>query len=454
MKRNENYVDYDDEKREIPWNRLFLSLLGIILVILLVLMFMKFCTKQSLQTDLLKAGKSYYEKYPSKLPNEVGSCNTVNLKDLAEEKFIKTKKYQNCNTDDTYIKVCYLESKNYHYVAILSCGKDTTKFGMWQDGEEKDLIADKSDVRFRYIGEQLRLGTKYYYPKDNSNANEVKEYYAISPKDEYTEKEDEQTGYKWYTNTDEFYNNGAYASIQPNGYPNKGQSKNVIYYSLTKPNTASYRKIENATLYRSKVEARQYKWQCISKNNPGLTMISDTICAARTDEFTELKKDYAEYTCDGKNSVARGTICSDYTAWTDKACQSSKLTGVVCESQAGYKYTDTQWQWYKKGTGRKYYPSGSKTQEGENTYYLEAPIEGAIKDETTAQTVYKFYKLIADTDHATMEEWLDITGGYVKDVDMFTAFQKLGYNVQTLSDIEKINDIRYRFQLQYRSVEE
>ena len=63
MRRNENYVDYDNEKKPIPWNRLFLSLLGIVLVILLVLLFMKFCGKKSLQPDLLKAGKEYYEKY-------------------------------------------------------------------------------------------------------------------------------------------------------------------------------------------------------------------------------------------------------------------------------------------------------------------------------------------------------------------------------------------------------
>ena len=84
MRRNENYVDYDNEKKPIPWNRLFLSLLGIVLVILLVLLFMKFCGKKSLQPDLLKAGKEYYEKNPSNLPNEVGSCNTVSLKQLED----------------------------------------------------------------------------------------------------------------------------------------------------------------------------------------------------------------------------------------------------------------------------------------------------------------------------------------------------------------------------------
>lgn len=456
MRRNENYVDYDNEKRPIPWDRLFLSLLGIVLVILLVLLFMKFCGKKSLQPDLLKAGKEYYEKYPSNLPNEVGTCNTVSLKQLEEADLIKAKKYSDCNLENTYVKVCYLESKNYHYTAILACDSETTKFGMWKDGTEKDLIADKSDVRFRYLGEQLRLGTKYYYPNDNTNLENVKEYYADSPKEGYTEKEDEQIGYKWYTevSTKEFYNNGAYTSIQPKGYPTKGQSKLVTNYTLTQPNAASYRVVENITLYRTKVEARQYKWQCISKNNPGLTMISDTICAARDDEFTTLKADYAEYTCDGVKSVERGTVCSNYTDWTDKACQSSKITGVVCESQIGYKYTDTQWQWYKSGTGRKYYPSGSDTADKETTYYLNAPVNGAIKDETTKQTVYKFYKLVDDKENANLEEWVNITGGYITEADMITAFQKLGYSVQTLRDINRIDDIRYQLQLQYRNIEE
>lgn len=454
VRRNENYVDYDDERKSIPWNRLFLSLLGIVLVILLVLLFMKFCGKKSLQSDLLKAGKDYYAKYPSNLPDEVGTCYVVSLEQLEKENLIKAKDYQDCNSEDTYVKVCYLESKNYHYTAILACDSETTKFGMWKDGNESDLVADKSDVRFRYIGEQLKLGTKYYYPGDNTDLDKVKEYYAASPKEGYTEKEDEQIGYKWYTEvtTNQFYNNGAYTSNQPNGYPNKGKSQTVTQYTFNQPATASYRKIENVTLYRSKIEARQYKWECISDEYPGHTQVSTTLCALRDDSFTKLKT--AHYTCDGTNSVAVGTICSDYTDWKEEKCETKKTTGLVCESQAGYKYTDTEWQWYKNGTGRKYYPSGSGTANGENTYYLESPTTGAIKDENTKQTVYKFFKLVDDKQNANVEEWVNVTGGYTTETDMITSFQKLGYDVQSLKDINNIEDIRYQLQLQYRNVVE
>lgn len=452
MKRNENYVEYDNEKKDIPWNRLFLSLLGIVLVILLVLLFMKFCTKQSLRPDLLKAGKDYYEKHPSNLPTEIGTCQTVSLKQLEAENLIKTKKYQDCKNEDTYVKVCYLESKNYHYTPILSCNSEITRFDMWKDGTEKDIIADKSDVRFRYMGEQLKLGTKYYYPGDNTNLENVKEYYAASPKEEYTEKEDEQVGYKWYTEetVNQFYNNGAYTSIQPSGYPNKGQSKLVTNYTFERPSQASYRTIENVTLYRSKVEARQYKWKCVNPNHPGMYIISDTVCLLDTEGFTQMED--AQYTCDGVNSVERGTICSNFTDWTEEKCESKTSTGVVCESQAGYKYTDTQWKWYKNGTGRKYYPSGNGTADKENTYYLEAPVNGAIKDESTKQTVYKFYKLVEDTTTPNLEEWINISSGYVTESDLFTAFQRQGYNVQSFNDIQNINDIRYQIQLQYRNV--
>lgn len=452
MEYNNDYGTYE-ERKTAPWGRLFLSLLSIILIIVLILMFLKFCTKRSLQPDLLKAGKAYYANNTSQLPQEVGECKTVSLKTLEEQELVKSKNYKTCQLEDTYVKVCYLESKNYHYVAVLSCEQEKSQFGMWKNGEEKDLIADKSDVRFQYIGEQLKLGTKYYYPNNNS---QIKEYYATSPDDAYTEKEDEQTGYKWYKEVaaKQYYNNGAYTSIQPKGYPTKGESKLVTNYTFTKPSSASYRKVEETTLYRSKVEARQYKWECISKNDPNVSKISPIICPARDDEFTILNKDHAFYTCDGETSVTVGTVCSDFTEWTDKECKSSALTGVVCESKAGYKYTDTQWKWYKEGKERKYYTSGSNTADKEKTYYIEAPEAGAIKDESTATTVYRFYKLVEGQDKADVEQWIDVTGGFVTQDEMISSFQTLGYDVKTLNDITTLKDIRYRLQLQYRQREE
>lgn len=450
-----NYGSYE-ERKTIPWGRIFLCLLGVVLFILLIFMFMKFCSKRSLQPDLLEAGKDYYAKNTSELPKEIGDCKSVSLKTLEEQKLIKSSNYKTCNLEATYVKVCYLESKNYHYVAILSCDKETTKFGMWQNGTEQDLIADKSDIRFGYVIEQLKLGTKYYYPKNHTDVSEVKEYYVTSPDNEYTNKEDEQIGYKWYKEVDEkqFYNSGAYTSIQPKGYINKGESKLVTNYTFNKPSSASYRKIEEVTLYRSKVEARQYKWECISKDDPTAIMVSPTICPKRDDEFTIINEDHIEYTCDGKTSVKVGTICSDFTGWTEKECKSSTVTGVVCESKAGYKYTDTQWQWYKEEKVRNYYTSGSKTSDKEQTYYINPPEAGAIKDEVTATKVYRFYKLVDDREHANLEDWIEITNGYVTKEEMISTIQQLGYEVTTLDDIKALEDIRYRMQLQYRKEEE
>lgn len=451
MNDNMNYSEYNDGRRPIPWNKLFLSLAGIALVIVLVLLFLKFCSKGSLADALLKGGKDYYAKHPSSLPQQVGECYQVSLEELKSDNLVQTKKFNDCDNQDSYVNVCYMESKNYHYSVNLTCDSEKTSYGLWNDGKESDLL-DTSDVRFKFLGQTLNKGTKTYYPKNETDASKVNNYYVTSPDSGYQEKEDEQTGYKWYTNQDTriYWNSGAYSSTQPTYFYTKGESKTVTKASLTKPNEASYRTIEEKTLTRYKKVSYQFKWDCTSNdpNVPGTVLGSKIPCLMREDSMKEVKNYY--YTCDGVNEVAMNTVCADYTEWSADACKTT--SSIKCESQAGYVYTDTMWKWYNNATLKVYYPSGSSDVNKENTYYVDAPITGAIKDETTKATVYKFYKLEENNETGNVEEWKDITNDYVTLKELIQSFNSAGYDVSNLDDINKIDNIRYQLKLQYRNL--
>ena len=254
MEDNYNYTEYNEEKNRIPWLRVVISFLILVVIVVIILLLLRACGKPSLRNDLIEAAKEYYELYPDQLPTEVGECFIVTLRELEQEGLIKVSDYETCDKDSTYVNVCYLESRTYHYSAILECDAEDTNYGMWQDGTESDINED-SDIRFEFLGEEMNSGTKYFYPNNLTNIDEVKEYYAAIPATGYSGKEDEQIGYKWYTEktVNNYWNNGAYSSTQPSGYTNKGASKTTTKYSTNKPSSASYREIKETTLYRYQV---------------------------------------------------------------------------------------------------------------------------------------------------------------------------------------------------------
>lgn len=456
MKDNYEYSEYKDTKTMIPWKRIMLILLMLIVVVVIALFVLKGCGKSSLSKTLVEAGKEYYTT--EALPTNAGECYTVTLETLENKDLIKkTDAYSTCDNSQTYVKVCYLESKTYQYTPVLSCTVETTKFGEWADGSETNLIPDVTDVRFSFLGQELSSGTKYYYPSDATDMTKVSEYYATSPSAGYTGKGDGANGYKWYTESTgtSYWNNGGYSSTQPSGYTTKGASTTTTTYTDVQPAAADYRTIaSNVQIYRTRTLARPYRYACTDPNGilPGI-MIGDTICANRTDGYTKFYNMY--YTCDGTKEVAQSTVCSDYTAWTNNACTTSVKTGLECTNKTGYSYTDISWKWSKTYNVIKYYPSNSSTAAGEKTYYITAPIAGAIKDVNSSATVNKYYKIVKDTNaSSTTGEWMGVTDGYVTEDALITKFKELGYEVTSLSDINSLSNIRYQLQLQYRNVEE
>lgn len=459
---NENYTEYDDKKNRIPWLRMIITAIVIVLIIFIVLFIIKKCSKTSLRRDVIEAAQSYYEKYPTKLPKEIGECYIVTLDTLESEGLIDSNKYSTCDKTKTYVNVCYLENLEYNYAATLSCEVETTIYGIWKDGSVSDLT-ENSDVRFRFFGEQYALvdeetnliGEKYYYPNNESNESLVNTYYANEPSSEYTYKEKETEGYKWYTESTvkSYWNNGEYSATAPSGYVNKDSQNKITKYSTTKPETASYRTIETTTLYRYKRIAAPYKFVCVvpSATNDSNAIISPYHCSLNESGFTKVWKTY--YSCDnGVTPKEYGTLCEDFKEYTEQACTTNYTKGIICESITGYKYTDVVYKWYKNITVKKYYPSGASTSSGENTYYISSPISGAVRDDSTQSQVYKYYK--TSTNGNIVEKWIEVTDGYVSLSELISTFNTLGYEVNSLSDINALENIRYQVKMQYRNVEE
>ena len=460
MEENYSYTEYNEEKNRIPWVRVLISFLILVVIVVIILLLLRACGKPSLRNDLIEAAKEYYELYPDQLPSEVGECFVVTLRELEQEGLIKVSDYETCDKDNTYVNVCYLESRTYHYSAILECEAEDTNYGMWQDGTESD-IDENSDIRFEFLGEEMNSGTKYYYPNDLTNIDEVKEYYASIPSSGYSGQDDEQTGYKWYTEktVNSYWNNGAYSSTQPSGYTIKGASTTTTKYTTERPSSASYRDIEEVTLYRSRKVAYPAVYTCSNPNNPDDVIVGENPCSG-----THSKVEAIVFTCNGTDrvDVTAEQInnrdfppCGEWSDWTTKKCTTSFTGGISCQTDEGYKYTDTMWKWYRKDNVRSYYPSGASSASGENTYYISSPTSGAIRDDATAATVHKYYKLEEGTvGEGSVEEWLPVTDGYVALEEMLAAFRELGYEVYSLADVNKLDQIRYQFQMQYRSLEE
>lgn len=453
MDNNYEYSEYNDEKNTIPWKRIILIVLMLIAVVVIALFVLRGCSKDSLSESMIKASKNYYEENPDMLPTEPGECYIMTLQQMIDEEIISDKDFETCDTENTYVKVCYLESKTYHYTTVLSCENEMTDFGMWTDGTEADLIADKTDVRFKFLGEELSLGTKYYYPNNLEDVSKVVEYYAASPAGEYTGKENEATGYKWYTKSTSnvYWNNGNYSSTQPSGYTKKGASTTKTAYTDKEPTNTSYRTIKSGvSLYRTQYIARPMDFYCYATGDENSVIKSKEPCHG---DFPNLVR--IAYTCDGTTEVDRETPCGEYSDWSTTACKSSTLNGIKCENVTGYQYTDTLWKWYKTVETNKYYPSGNSNASLEKTYYLTSPVDGAIKDDSTKATVYNFYKLEeVENEDATVKEWLEVTDDYVFEDELIEKFKELEYDVETLKDINDNETLRYRLKLQYRDIKE
>lgn len=445
---DENYLNEEEEKKDKRIKTLKyigISLIFIILIVV-ILFFMKGCTvkkddNKDLITDLLTAGKEYYETNEYLLPASKGECSSVSLKLLKDYELLKNDKYDECNDEETLVKVCKLESEKYHWVPLLSCNsyKSEDYFLSWKEGTESDLIDGKSDVRFLFLGKYLNLTnaslgevkelwkdeitltnyktlavTNYYSYRnkeylwnlnernyytstgDKNKASDVNEYYTASPKSGYTSKDSEDsTVAKWYIVTNEgtriYWNNGEYSHTKPAGYDYSTDGVyDDVYYARTFTKTSD-----------SLTKAPTKMYEC-SSTDYTYTVISPNACSEHPTHKTTVRE---FYTCDGgTTTTTEGATCyycndnlklsgdklscGTYSSWAEvDSCTGG--TDVCLHQQI------TVYKWYKiEGEEREYYPSKSGTAANEKIYYKTSPVSKAVKDPTTITTGYKWYKLV------------------------------------------------------------
>lgn len=459
---------YKERGEEKSWPKILLIILGVLVLALIIFLLVKGCSgnkvDDNLENDLLNAGKEYYRIDDTLLPQASGECKSVTLGTLVEEDLLSADKYGDCNKDKTYVKVCKLESGDYHYLPVMQCGSTLAddNFKAWTEGTESDLVANKSDVRFTFKGEVLEVSDENLSTESEGWMDEIKgeNYKTISTTTYYRYRD---LVYKWKTTTKKYYSESAFYTSAP---------------------TSEYGEAESV--------GTGWKWY---KEN---TVNVDSQNPIKAHKFQELCSDGTLFNighCEsiGQTVYAYTYTCDDQTTTNPKTvCAASCETGVLSEDKTTCTYKT-----------KSYYPSNASSASGEKTYYQSAPTSGAIKDESTGTNVSKWYKTITNitdkyyataptsgatkasdgvwgnwssyqttqpkaysntrqiesrikvkyqtiTAGASTDTWKSITDGWVSESELISAFQAANYQVNTLKEIEDASDLRYQLKLEYR----
>lgn len=509
---NEEVRDYEYEEENKHNRKLrIIRRIGVVILLLLVFVF-SFLFVRACFTDtdivevseneknLLSAAKEYYDKNYEKLPSEKGECVKVTLNTLIIDGFLKKNNYINCGGNNTYVKVCMLENKKKQWTPVLECDEIRTYFEDWQQGDVSNLVADQSDVKFKFKGYSVeasdeKLGTTeeywknelpsgafktlgettYYRSRDKLyiwTLNEKKyfpgnAYYASSPGKGYTYKDSQTTAYKWYK---------------------EKVNKNVKYEQKKWVKQANVKVTEPYNVYGCKKNETTmnihygFKKCSEEKDYPVDSGVTYKAC------YSVIKTDDKKcYSCSIGNLKEDKSSCGYYTDWQPvDYCK----VGALCKTSTG------------STTTKVYYPSGSSSAAGEKAYYTSAPA-GGYTHKTEGRKVYKWYKLsktgtssvasnakpdanatrtnkytfgpwskwttkkIVGTEFKQVqtkqkvkiqkytdvkkEDFKEITNGYVTEKELIKAFQDKKHDVKTLKDINSNGKLKYKLQMYYRN---
>lgn len=556
--------DYNSEKRAITRRRM-LIIIFIIIAILIIIFLLKSCSGRRVEKPqvsefdyekvLLDAGKKYYENNSDLYPTVTGECTKIELQSLVDRGLVDPAKFDTCNKNTTYVQVCVLENGTKQFTPWLTCtGKNSdTEYESEKEGTLADVKTDSTLVSFMFMPQRLKqegsglgeteelwkdeikyatyktLGTTTYYRyrdmlyvwnieikkyyTTKGEANSTNEYYVSSPASGYTSK-DSQTNlaYKWYTTSSvKAYackdSNGKIYTCSSDDLKNKKQMRAADVAGL-RPEGYTYKE-NGVNVYRMIPEKPTLYYECQNPKNGTKVYQRETQCgkgqnAAYTKEVSTF------YSCieaeDGYSSVLANKVdnanskCTNWSAWIEKKCDTA--------NKATCQYL-TQYNWYKLegDTTRKYYPSNATSASGEKTYYIDAPVSGAIKDESTKTTAYKWYKgtkaessysavspqsgatktskkkwsdwsdystknpKISDGRERTIEtrvkvklqeikaevtedSWENLAPDFVTEEEMIKIFNENKYEVQTLKDINNFGEIGYKIKMLVRNKKE
>lgn len=445
-------------------------IVGIILFILTFVLVKKLLKEEPFDTEtsFLESGKSYYQENTK--PSIAGECDKVSLEVLLSEGLIgEVQYYSECNKYTSYVNVCKLESGKYQYTPMLNCEslQSEKQYGEWTNGTEEDLIEDSSEVRFLYLGyNKIEQGSKETLEDWKDEVENIEKYEIISTTNYYRYRNKE---WQWQEIRNEYY------SVNDTG------SNTLAYYAIS-PDIEYINSDSQTTAYKwymNKIVTDTPKQVYVCQNIQGTNTITslETTCEQREDDLTITKNVY--YTCGVKDQLGNYLEVS-----SDSLCDcSSDIYGIDCKVE------------------KSYYPSGEKIANKESVYYVNQPIEGAIKDVSTKTNVSRYYKEVttitekyytnapsstamkvgegrwgswslyttvrpkeyANREIETREKisyslksdqesgWKTITTGYETLENLLMKLQSLGYNVNSLKDIKEQEELKYKLQLQYRN---
>lgn len=444
-----NYDDYGyedsngNDRGSVAKKRILIGVFIIAAVILIIFLLKSWIGKDnnnnptpavfSYETNLLEAGKKFYENNPDLYPAVKGDCSQVDLQALISRGLVDPTKYGTCNQNTTYVNVCKLENGVNQFTPWLTCSDKSSEseYGEYKEGTLTDVVTDKSLVKFTFLPQKLKSGgsglgkveeiwkdeikytsyktlatttyyryrdllyiwnievRKYYTSKGEKNsASEVAEYYTVSPNASYNLHDSQTTeAYKWFTSESEkiYAMTGGAKTFSPtaiNGYPyNDGGVIVTKYRTRTILSTYQPTFYYQCALSKNSTTAVNQTVPCGQGSNPQLVYQVRTFYSCVSDGGTSVMD----------NIVPQGTVCKNYSDWSaprDASC----TEGELCQ-----KATVTFYNWYKLGgvVTKTYYPSGSSTASSEKAYFTKAPVTGAQKDDTTRATAYKWYKATA-----------------------------------------------------------
>ena len=554
MAKNYDNYGYDDNGKNSPGLiRRILIVVMVIIAIILILYLITSCTKSNkkpvpennttnkvdYEGEILTAGKKYFETHNEDNPTAPGECSLVELETLVDEKLIDANKFNNCNQNTTYLKQCVLEDGRKQYTPWISCVgySSETLYGLLNQGTSKDIISDKTYVEFKFVPQELTkageiLGdvetywkndipyekyktlssTKYYRYRDKlyqwslvrrtyysmngatEDASKVKDLYVSSPSSAYKNKGEKATAYKWYTSsgTKEYYKKNGSKYPSPTaieGYPYRDPKGIDVTRYRTRTVTGTY---APTLYYVCATSASGTKWiyqtvKCGTGNNPQYNYTRETIYSCANEANGALVR---------ANTVNKNAVCKKYSEWsspTSTKCDTTKTD--ICQST-----TITFYYWYKLvNEVRKYLPSYNTNPDKVKVYYTSAPVSGAIKDESTKTTAYKWYKEVTSTSTkytalppsgysksnkssdykwtdwsdwdkkdpkakdgrdrvietqtkiklqeikgTTTDGWQNLSTDYLSEENLIKLFKEKGYNITTLEDITNNGQIKYQ----------
>lgn len=116
-------------KRKVDWKSLLIKY-GLLLIVVFIICAVALSPRKTyavtplngINNELLKAGKKYFTE--DLLPTKFSESKSISLMELVEKELIKAKEYNsnNCDFNQSYIKVSKVNTKEFSISSYLICG--------------------------------------------------------------------------------------------------------------------------------------------------------------------------------------------------------------------------------------------------------------------------------------------------------------------------------------------